>query len=88
MKHIARLVVLCRAYQDAAGPLEKMRHLYALRLFLVDMEPCMLHVEVELTLFELEQHMTPMDKIQMRDMGYQFPEDLDKPKEFLCNGED
>ena len=86
MAHIARLVVLCREVSDAPSVPDRMASLYALRKFLSEeLEPGELHVSVEHALADLEPHLDNVGKERLRDMGYQFPEDFDKPLEFLCD---
>lgn len=84
MTRLARLVHLCIDVSKATTPVEKMTAAYRLREFLVEEPTCLLHVDIEMFLHANETDLPDTGKDVMRSMGYQFPEDFDRPKEFLC----
>ena len=87
MKRLDKLIHLAVEASRATTPLEKMERVYLIRQFLVEEPPGLLHVSIELALFDLEQQIKEEEKEAMRHLGYQFPEDFDRPMEFLTNDE-
>jgi hypothetical protein len=78
-----RLLLHTQQFRDAKTVVEKMRAVYNLRAVLTDTDTAALPLAIELVLYDLEQQLPVSDKESMRDMGYQFPEDFDKPRELL-----
>lgn len=71
------------AFHNASSHAQAMAHLYKVRMLVAE-KPLDLILSLDQKLNQMEKSIsTEADKDILRHAGYSFPEDLDKPKEFL-----
>lgn len=82
------LILACDRYTRARSDFGRMRALYMLKEFLDTHEPLEVFLSLEVGLHDLGQRLNERHREAIRQLGFQFPEDLDNALDLLSNPED